>query len=975
MLNTKDIPAYTILETKELPEVHGTGYILTHNKTKARVMVIENHDPNKVFYVGFRTPATNSKGIQHIVEHTVLCGSKKFPAKDPFVELAKGSLNTFLNAMTYPDKTVYPIASCNEKDFRNLMDVYLDAVFHPNIYDRWQIFAQEGWHYELENEESPLLINGVVYNEMRGVYSSPDAMISNAEFQNLFPDSVYRNDSGGDPAVIPTLTREEYLDYHARFYHPSNSYIYLYGDMDAAAHLNYIDEEYLSGYEYLYVDSEIKKQEPFSSPVSYKATFDLAEAESEENETNLAFHAVIGESLDAELVTAFDILSYVLLDVPGAPLKTALVDAGICSDAESSFETDLRQPVFSVIARNSEKEHMDTFRSVIRETLEKQAAGINKRAVLAAINMFEFQHREGNAGRYPKGLMYGLDAMSSWLYDDDRGLDVFSKNPIYKDLREKAENTDYFERLIQTWLLDNPHSAWGVISPEKGKNRRADEALAKQLEEKKAGLTPEEKKTLIDRTAELLAYQNEPSTKEELETIPLLSISDISKEDKKLSNIEEEAGGVRVLRHASETNGIDYIRVMLRADDLTPEEFRYAALLAELYKYVDTEHFSYDELATEINLSCGGISFGLTIYEAAENTDFSAWFTANLKALPEQVDKGMELVSEILLTSKVTDEKRLKEIIAEIRADRNSLIESGHSTSSMRALSYINPTAKLQEIMGGVEFFRWISEVDKNFDSVKEELKAQLTRVQTKLLRKAGLMISLTSERGSALLEEPAAAFNRKLSDEQIGASTALQLEKKNEGLMASSNVMYDALAGRYDMEKYPYHASLSVLRVIFSYDYLWVKVRMQGGAYGCMCEFRKNGFGRFMSYRDPNLRSTYEIFRGAADYVENFSCSDRDLTKYIIGAIRGRDVPLTPPSDGEFALACWMNGTTEEMMQRERTEILETDVKTLRAQAPKLRQILENGVVCAVGNEDMIKENKELFGTVEGIFTGAGQV
>ncbi len=969
MLNSHDIPAYTILETKDLPEVHGTGFLLSHNKTKARVLVIENKDPNKVFYAGFRTPATNSRGIQHIVEHTVLCGSKKFPAKDPFVELAKGSLNTFLNAMTYPDKTVYPIASCNEKDFRNLMDVYLDAVFHPNIYDRWQIFEQEGWHYELENEESPLVINGVVYNEMRGVYSSPDAMISNAELTNLFPDSVYRHDSGGNPADIPTLTREEYLDYHARFYHPSNSYIYLYGDMNTAEHLNYIDEEYLSDYDYLYVDSEIAKQEPFAKPVNYEATFDLAETESEEEETNLAFHAVIGETLDPELVTAFDILSYVLLDVPGAPLKTALVDAGICSDAEASYETDLRQPVFSVVARNSEPEHMETFRKVIRETLEKQAEGMNKRAILAAINRFEFQHREGNTGRYPKGLMYGLEALSTWLYDDTRSMDVFSLNPIYKTLREKAENTDYFEELIRTWILRNPHAAWGVIKPEKGKNAKADAALAESLAEKKAAMTDEERAALIQHTAELKAYQNEPSTKEELETIPLLSISDISREARRLSNLTEEAGGVKVIRHDIDTNGIDYIRLLFRVDDLSQEDFLYLTLLGEIYKYVDTEHYTYDELATEINLCCGGIGFTVSTYEDIDGDGWSSWFTVNMKVLPEQVEQGMKLVEEILFTSKITDEKRLREIIAEIRADRNSLIESGHTTASMRALSYISSACALQDTLGGVEFFRWITDLDKNFDAKKDALRERLTAVQKKLLRKAGLLVSFTSERQAEVLASSMKRLLEKLSDEKVGERTQILLEKKNEGLMASSNVLYDAMAGRFDISEQPYHASLAVLRIIFSYDYLWVKVRMQGGAYGCMCDIHKNGFCSFMSYRDPNLMSTYEIFRAAADYVESFDCSDRDLVKYIIGTIRGRDMPLPPPSEGEFNMACWLNGTTEEMIQKDRIEILETKQDTIRAQAPKFRAVIDTDAVCTVGSETVIKENAEMFGTVEGLF------
>ena len=415
-----NIKNYSVLKEEEIAEVNGTAYLLQHDKTKARVLYVKNDDKNKVFYIGFRTPPKNDTGVAHITEHSVICGSAKFPAKDPFVELAKGSLNTFLNAMTYPDKTVYPIASVNDKDYHNLMEVYLDAVFYPNTYKNEKILKQEGWHYHLENEDDELTFNGVVYNEMKGAYSSPEQMLMQKIQQSLFPDNTYGCDSGGDPMYIPELSYEEFLDFHRKYYHPSNSYIYLYGDLDVEKELAFIDEEYLSKYDRLMVDSEIKEQASFESPKDITVESPLADADDEEENTYLSYNVVVGNSLDRTLDLAFTVLDYVLIDVPGAPVKKALVDEGISSDVFSIFEESVKQPMYSIVAKGCNKEEKDHFIKVINDTVnEIIEKGFDEKVLKGAINHFEFKLKEASYGRYPKGLMYGLNVFNSWLYDDD----------------------------------------------------------------------------------------------------------------------------------------------------------------------------------------------------------------------------------------------------------------------------------------------------------------------------------------------------------------------------------------------------------------------------------------------------------------------------------------------------------------------------------------------------------------------------
>ena len=605
----KDLEAYEYVSSQRLENLKSEGMILKHKKSGARICLISNDDENKVFYIGFRTPPVDSTGLQHIMEHSVLCGSKKYPVKDPFIELAKGSLNTFLNAMTYPDKTVYPVASCNDKDFQNLMNVYLDAVFYPNIYTREQIFKQEGWHYELKDATDPVTINGVVYNEMKGVYSSADDVLEREIISSLFPDSVYSNESGGDPKVIPTLTYDKFIEYHRNFYHPCNSYIYLYGNMDMAEKLEFIDREYLRDYDVIDLDTAIELQKPFSSMNRVTKYYPVTDDDEQTDGTYLSYNTVIDTVLDRELYLAFQIIEYSLLTAPGAVLKQKLLDKGIGEDIYGSYDNGIYQPYFTVVSKNANEEDAENFLNTIKDVLSQVVKeGLDKKSLRAGLNVLEFRYRENDFGGYPKGLVYGLEALDSWLYDENHPFMHIEILDVFEKLKGLVD-TDYFEKLIDKYLLNNSHSSFVVLRPKAGLQDEIDEQLTKELEAYKAQLSEAQINELVESTKELIAYQEEPSTGEELETIPLLEISDIKESIIPFKNTLNMVEDTKVLTHDIFTNGIGYLTLGFDCDNISTELLPYLALLSNILGLIDTENYSYADLTSEIFLNSGGIDF------------------------------------------------------------------------------------------------------------------------------------------------------------------------------------------------------------------------------------------------------------------------------------------------------------------------------------------------------------------------------
>lgn len=964
--------AYELLKEENIEELKSLGLVFHHKKSGARVIVLSNDDDNKVFSIGFRTPPADSTGVAHIIEHTVLCGSRKFPSKDPFVELVKGSLNTFLNAMTYPDKTMYPVASCNDKDFQNLMDVYLDAVFYPNIYKKEEIFKQEGWHYELEDIDAPLTYNGVVYNEMKGAFSSPEQLLYRCIQHSLFPDTSYGTESGGNPDVIPELTYKDYLDFHRRYYHPSNSFIYLYGDMDIEEKLEWLDNEYLSEFDEITIDSKIKMQEPFDKIREECCYYSIGEEESEEEKTYLSYNGVIGTSLDRKLYMAFQILDYVLLDAPGAPLKQALLDKGIGNDILSSYENGMMQPIFSIIAKDTEEDKKEEFLTVIQDTLKKLISdGIDEKALKAGINYFEFKYREADFGQYPKGLMYGIQILDSWLYDDTMPFIHIRANDTFDFLKENI-TTGYYEGLIQKYLLDNTHASLLIVKPKAGEGNKKEEEVIKKLAEIKAGFTKEELARLVEDTQHLKLYQEEPSSKEDTEKIPLLSREDIDKNGQKLYNEERMEADTKVIFHDLFTNGIAYVKLLFNTEWVPKEMIPYIGLLSTVLGYVDSQKHSFLEFSNEVNIHTGGISTSVTTYNTAwKYNDYRAFFEVKGKMLYSEIGTGFELIKEMLFEPIFTEEKRLLEILLEIKSRMQmKMNSSGHVIAISRGSAYSSESAYFDELTSGVSYYQFIDNLIQDFDVKKAEIIWNLEKIMEYIFRKENMIISFTAEEdGYKMVQREIEPFVQKLYTKDIEKHhTQLKPVVLNEGFKTSSQVQYVARTGNFINEGFQYTGALRILRIIFNYDYLWINLRVKGGAYGCMSGFSYSGNSFMVSYRDPNIAQTNEIYNKAPEYVKNFDVDERDMTKYIIGTISGLDTPLNPSTKGNSSMSAYLTGVTEADVQKERDEILSADVGSIRALADLVQAVLSSGNICVVGNEKKIEENKELFKEVKNL-------
>ena len=965
-----DLAEYEILDEHRVEDVQSDGFILRHKKSGARIAILSNNDDNKVFYIGFRTPPEDETGVPHIIEHTTLCGSKKFPVKDPFIELAKGSLNTFLNAMTYPDKTVYPVASCNDQDFKNLMDVYLDAVFNPNITKYEEIFKQEGWHYELTGKDDELKINGVVYNEMKGAYSSPDEVLSSQIYRSLFPDNTYSKDSGGNPEYIPKLTYEAYLDFYHKYYHPSNSYIYLYGDMDVVERLEWLDKEYLSLYDYKKVNSEINKQPAFDEIKNVEAQYSITMDDSQENKTYLSYNRVVGDTLDEMLYQAFDVLDYALVSSPGAPVKQALIDAGIGDDVYGSYDAGILQPVFSFVAKNANASQADEFESIIENTLKEVVkTGINKEALLAGINSSEFKFREADFGQFPKGLLFGLNCLDSWLFDDMKPFIHLECLGTFAKLR-KAVDTDYFEKLIQEYLLDNTHGSSVTVKPKRGLGNEREEALAKELSDYKASLSDEEIKKLIEDTEHLKKYQEEPSSDEDLRKLPMLTRADMKKNAMPFSNIEDELLDVKVVRHDIESNGIDYISFLFDAGDFAQSELGYLGFFTNALGLVSTEKYSYTDLANATNIYTGGISTGTASHpDIKDRNNFVFKLEVKLKVLEKNLDKALELMEQMLLSSDFTDTKRLGELVAQIKARlQANLSSSGHLGAAMRSMSSFSRYALYQDELKGIAFYRSICRIEKELSESPKSVSDKLAAIAKKLFARNRMLISFTGNNeayGNAKpsLEKVIAGFNKMSA---VGNQAEVHFNTAKEAFIDASQIQYVAKTGDFICEGYEYTGALRLLRIILSYDYLWINVRVKGGAYGCMNTFLRSGESYFVSYRDPNLSDTLDVYDRIPEYIKSFSPDERDMTKYIIGTFSALDTPMNPEAKGSRSLSAYLEGITYEQIQKERNEILNAQPEDIRRLADLVEAVLKKDSICVIGNENMIKESAGLFENVE---------
>ncbi len=975
-MRIEDVSAYEIIKKDRIGDLGSEGWILRHKKSGARVALLSNEEENKVFYIGFKTPPADSTGVAHILEHSVLEGSKEFPVKDPFIELVKGSMNTFLNAMTYPDKTLYPVASCNDKDFANLMHVYMDAVFYPNIYKEPRIFYQEGWHYELEDVRDELKINGVVYNEMKGAFSSSDDVLDREIVRGLFPDTVYANESGGDPDAIPDLTYEQFLAFHSKYYHPANSYIYLYGNMDMAERLIWMDEHYLSHFDKIDVDAQIGLQEPFAEPRETRKTYSITESEPMEHNTYLTCSIAAGDVLDREEYIAFQILDYALCSSQGAPLKQALLDSGIGEDVYSDYDNGTRQPYFSIVAKGAEESQKEEFLRIIDETLRELAeGGLDKKRLLAGLNYYEFKYREADFGIYPAGLMYGLQVMDSWLYDDEKPFIHIEAGDTYAALRKKVDGR-YFEDLILEKLLHNPHRSVLVLAPERGLTAKKDQELAERLAAYKESLSEKELESIAEQTRDLQAFQEEPDRPEDLAKIPLLAREDIRRKVEPVILEERSVGDTKLIFHAIPTNGISYFRLLFDVTNIPAELFGYIGILKAALGLVDTQNYSYQELFTQTDLLTGGIVPVTNLYPNAKDlTRRRITFEIKGKAFDQNLSDAMALTEEMLLRSDYSDTKRLYEILAELKSRlQSSMMSAGHVVAGGRAVSYFSENAAIQEVLSGMDFYRLLEKICGDWENEGPKTAEKLAELSGQIFCRENLLLDFISQEEAVYEEfrELSAKLIDKLPARQTeGTPYRVEPVRRNEGFLSSSQVQYVCRAGNFLQHGLPYTGALRILKGLLCNDYLWNQVRVKGGAYGCMCSFGKNGDAWFVSYRDPNLAKTIEAYEAAPEWVEQFADDERAMTQAVIGTVSEMDLPMNPAAKGLRSLSIYLTNQTEQQLQKERDEVLDAEAKDIRALAAYIRAFLEDDGLCVVGNEKKIEEEKGKFFTLEQLYQG----
>ena len=964
----EELNGFRLKNSSEVKELGANTYEFEHIKTGAKLFYIATDDDNKVFYIGFRTPPKDDTGVAHIVEHSVLCGSKKYPLKEPFVELVKGSLNTFLNAMTYPDKTVYPVASRNAKDFRNLQDVYLDAVFNPSMLTTPEILMQEGWHYEIANVDAPLTYSGVVYNEMKGALSSPDDILTRNLQHETFPQNCYSFESGGDPEAIPNLTQEMFVAFHQKFYHPSNSFIYLYGDVDIAEQLEYLDREYLSAFDKIEVDSEISLQPTFAEMKRVDEIYPIGEEESDSEKTFLAMNFVVGNIDDTLNNLGLGILSHALFSSPAAPVRKALIDSGLGKDVDVGLEDDLRQPTFTITLNGSEKNRVDKFYDMFNAELQKLVDnGIDKTLLQASINLMEFRLREADFGLAPKGLIYGLRLLKTWLYGGDPNAYLRYEDDLAKIKRGLDEN--YFEGLIQKYFLDNPHKVLMTLAPDKNFAKQRDAAQAQKLAEIKAQLTPAQIQDIIDTTQKLKIRQQTPDSPEALKTIPILKREDLKKEPENLPLQFRDMSGTRILLSNIDTHGIIYLTFYFDALKVPQDKLLHAYLLTELLGNVDTKKHSYEELAILTNLNIGG--FGANLRADSEKdlpNSFAPRMKVIVKALGSKLEEMTDILTEIFNDTIFDNKKRLRELVEQEQLTFELNLQNMALQIVSAQLAAYQNKAGAYNAAALLPYNKFLKNLLADFDNNFDELVADLKDVFNRLINRNGLIISVTAPEDLYKKFSPHLyKLLRSLTvDEYQRENYSFPCKPRNEGIYSQSRVQFVGKGANFIELGYKYTGAMNILETLLRYEYLWTKIRVQGGAYGAFAHFARNGNLVFSSYRDPNLAKTLETFDGTADFLKNFNVSDREMDKYIIGTLSKSDKPLTPSLKGQVAADLCLRNITYADRQKSRNEILTAQQEDIRALSKIIADCMKQNYLCVFGNEAVIKENAKLFGEIK---------
>ena len=946
---------FELIEKKYLKNINTNAYLYEHVKTRARLVFFENDDINKSFSISFKTIPYNDNGIFHILEHSVLCGSAKYPVKEPFVELLKGSFNTFLNAMTFPDKTMYPVSSKNEKDLEILMDIYLDAVFNPNLKNNPNILAQEGWHYHLEDKEDELIYKGVVYNEMKGAYSSVDEVLDQYVTEHLFSDTSYKYSYGGKPEAIPAISQEEFLETYNYNYHPSNSYIFLYGDLNVEQYLNHIDS-YLNNYEYKdYSDYSLSRQENFTADIVKRTYFN----EDVKDKAYVAYNYILGDSNEFSKIENIDIIDDILLGSSNTEFRKYFIDNNICEDVYSYVQKDRKETVYSIIFKyvsDDKLESLDAeYKSLLKGIINK---GFDYEQVQASINKKNFSIKEEiNKTSSPKGVSYAIRLLRTWLYSEDNILDAFDLDNVISHLQENCVNKQY-ENLAKQFLIENNKQAILHLIPTLEKENKE-----KDLVEYKATLSETELESIVKNTKSLQEWQNSTDKKEDLEKIKSVNAKEVELKNPFEETFFEEYKGINFSHYDTVTNGISYSKLLFDISDFEVEQLQYASVLSYLLFNFNTKNKTEAEVIKEIGANLGGISSYVDVFRKHKSEECEVKFIISAKNLVEKAGELAKILDETTLYVDFEDKEALYNVLLEIKLMLESRFKnSGHAFVARRISGFYNPQSKLASYHGEYDFYLFISELVNNYEQNSDKIKEQLYTVTNLIFNQARLLVNFVGNKEEYTnFKETISSYLAKYPselDKQKGLEIKLEEQGYSEGFYFDSLVQY--VGTGYNINDYT--GTHLVLRHILSLDYLWNNVRVKNGAYGSGVIF--NAFGDFnlWSYRDPNLTETLEIYYNINNYVANIDADEKDLNKYIIGTLNSLDVLMSPSAQAAYSLNKYITDSPFEVYDKLVNEIKNITVEDLRKLATEFENIKSKAYTCVLGSKDKVLENKQLF-------------
>ncbi|MBW6514439.1 MAG: insulinase family protein [Candidatus Syntrophosphaera sp.] len=963
---------FALKETHRIEEINATANIYEHEKSGAQLMHIASEDNNKVFCVAFKTIPEDSTGCPHILEHSVLNGSKNFPGKSTFMELIKGSLHTFINAMTASDVTLYPVASTNDKDFLNLTRVYLDAVFFPRIHEEPKILHQEGWHYELTDPEGELTIKGVVYNEMKGAFSNPDSIIQRHCQHAQFPDTPYGHESGGDPEVIPTLSYEKFTEFHKKYYHPDNSRIFIYGDLDPDPVLEMMDKDYLSHFTKGQKTVSMPLQKPFAKQLKLELEYPVDEHKNIEDQYYLCLNYTWGQITEGHTTAALSLLSDILMSTPASPLKRKIMESGLAADSYCYAMMDIKQPTLIFTFKQVKKENIPALVKLVNTELMRLVKdGIDKKLIEAVINKREFFVREAQMQHFPKGLFYIWSTLSDWMHGGDP-VKALRFEPVFAELR-KGLTEPYFEALIEKAILKNQHSSQITFVPVPGLVDKQDRDLKAKLAETKKKMSKKQIKELVEFNRELHDWQNEEVSAEDLERIPMLSLEDIDPSAESYPNQIEKYTEFTLLKHPLNTNGIVYLKAYFDLSHAEEEDLPWLAFYASLSGLVDTQNYSYADLSNEIDINTGGISLQFGLKNSYVDPDLiMPKFIVSGKALQAKVGKLVELAAEHAFRPVFTDKARLGTLIREAKSRMEAqLLGRGVVVAINRMFAPFSQIHHFSDLTQGLGYYHFLIDLEKRLAEDVDSVIKGLDWIRETFFTRNNLILSLTSD------EEGISDAFQYLKPLVAGISQEVYSPVEihfhpvdlNEGIMAPVQVQFCAKGGNFFRKGYSYSGKLRVLNNILANEFLHREIREKGGAYGAMANFSAVGNMYFCSYRDPNLSQTLDVYNRVPEFLRNFDCSSRELEKYIIGDISILNYPKTPETKGAQADEDYITGFTQEDRQQIRDEVLSTRIEDIRAYADMIEAIMSNNHFCVFGNEARIREAGDLFDRLTPVF------